>query len=504
MSQPNSLSALGQLARLTDRRHSHGFNLPLFWMKTAGSCGVGDFGDLRCAVDWCAEIRWQIIQLLPLCDTWDGTSPYSGICAFSLNWIYIDVREWLTDSERAIAQSLNAHPTVSYPQVRAFKHSVLQRITAQGKFDSETLEFTQEHSWVIKYARFCACKESFDSAAWWTWPELDEQCETFRAKEQFYATAQYLAYSQLRKVKDYAQAQGVKLKGDLPILMQRDSCDVWANPTWFNLSQEVGAPPDMYAPDGQNWGFPPCQWPSMHQSGFAWWKERLAAADLCFHLYRLDHIAGFFRLWCIPTGQLGKDGKYLPQIDDECEKWGRENLAAVLTAGKALPVGEDLGTIQPLVRRVMSDLGIPGTKIMRWERDWNQGGIYIPGAKYSACSMTSVSTHDSQTLTQWWRECRGESDEFAASRGWPWSSQLSPDRRFDILRDSHSSNSALHINLLAEYLPLFPQIAPGIEEQRINIPATRADTNWTVRSPVNFDAISKSGELLETMRQLAR
>lgn len=504
MSLPPSPSARGQLARLSDRRHCHGFNLPLFWVKTATSCGVGDFGDLKTVIDWCAEIGWQVVQLLPLCDSWDGPSPYSAICAQSLNWIYLDLREELIGSERQTARSLNARHAVFYQQVRAFKRSVLGRLIDRGRFQLETAQFVRDHPWVGRYARFCACKESFNSSAWWTWPPLDEKSGPFRARVQFYATAQYLAYRQMGEAKERARAKGVFIKGDLPILMQRDSCDVWAHPDWFDLSFEVGAPPDLYAPNGQNWGFPPTRWPSMHQTGFTWWRERLAAADLCFHLYRLDHIAGFFRLWCIPSGRSGSEGQYSPKSDAECEHWGRKNLSAVLEAGKALPVGEDLGTIQPLVRRVMSELGIPGTKIMRWEREGAPGGAFTPAAHYPVCSMTSVSTHDSQTLSQWWRECPDESKVFAASKSWPWTGQLSPDQRFGILRESHRSNSALHINLLAEYLPLFPEIAPGIEDQRINVPATWSAANWTVRCPVDFETIFANIALLNVMRELVK
>lgn len=485
-----------------DRKSAHGINVPLFWLKSQRSCGVGDFGDLCSLIEWCAAIRWQIIQLLPLCDTWDEPSPYSAICSLAINWIYLDVGAWLNDDDRVRARELNARATLSHLDVRAFKRTIVERAIENGRYAHSAEMFAEDHSWVHAYARFSAYKESLNSSAWWTWPQLDEKSASFRKRLRFFKSVQYLAYDQLRRAKDHAQTLNVQLKGDLPILMRRDSCDVWRHSHWFDPTQEVGAPPDFYAPDGQNWGFPPCNWPAMHEGGFSWWAERLKAADTCFHLYRLDHIAGFFRLWCIPTGCFGVHGRYVPDQTADWEYWGRKNLTALLKLGKALPIGEDLGTIPPIVRQVMLELGIPGTKVMRWERYWDSTGGYIPVEKYPFCSMTSVSTHDSPTLAQWWRESPQEARLFADQFALPYKEQLSSENRFAILRDSHRSGSQLHINLLLEYLPLFASIAPGVESQRINTPGVVSPDNWTRRSPVYFDEIKEHLGFQSVLRDL--
>ncbi len=489
--------------RIGSRRHHHGFNLPLFWLKSPNSCGIGDFSDLKLLIDWCALINWQIIQLLPLCDTWDETSPYSAISATSLNWIYVDISDMLCESERSEARALNELNYVAYSRVRAFKRSVIERKCDEGAFISEALLFAQDHPWVAPYARFCSLKETFGSTAWWTWPPLDEQSPCFQRRYRFFITAQHLAFWQLRSAKEYAEKYSVKIMGDLPILMSRDSCDVWRHPDWFDVTQEVGAPPDQYAPNGQNWGFPPYKWGEIQRSDYSWWRERLNAADQYFHLYRLDHIAGFFRLWCIPLNEEGKRGSYFPRTAEEMEHLGRANLRAISSAGRALAIGEDLGAISPIIRQVMSELGIPGTKVMRWERTWQKGAAFTPMSQYPFCSMTTVSTHDSQTLSQWWRDQPDESSLLAETMKSRWNQELNVDQRLEILRQSHTSNSSLHINLLLEYLALFPEIAPGIADQRINVPGTISKSNWTCRCPVDFHIIAKHIGLLEVMRSLA-
>lgn len=494
---PNALQDLGS------RRHLHGFNVPLFWLKSSTSCGIGDFLDLKRAIDFCAQIEWQIIQLLPLCDTWEEASPYSAISSLSLNWVYLDLSSVLLPQERFRADQLNALPTVSYPRVRSFKRGVIERLCEEGIFWSEALDFSRQQTWVEPYARFCSLKEIYRSTAWWTWPPTDEKSIDFQRRCRFFITAQYWAYRQLREVKEYAEKRSIFLKGDLPILMSLDSCDVWRHPDWFDLEKEVGAPPDLYAPLGQNWGLPPYRWDAIEQSDYRWWRERLQAADHGFHLYRLDHIAGFFRLWTIPRGKKANQGAFWPEQFRDWESAGRRHLQAILTAGKAIPIGEDLGDIPSVIRKVMAELGIPGTKVLRWERSWGERARFTPIKNYPSCSLTCVSTHDSQTLSQWWRECPLESKLFASSKAQCWTQELTSKWRWEILRDAHASNSVLHINLLSEYVSLFPEISPSIAEQRINVPGTVSQINWTCRCPVYFQEISNHSELIQVMRLLA-
>ena len=157
-----------------------------------------------------------------------------------------------------------------------------------------------------------------------------------------------------------------------------------------------------------------------------------------------------------------------------------------------LPIGEDLGTVPTEVRKTMADLGICGTKVMRWERYWEEDSSFIPLDKYPQESMTTVSTHDSETLLGWWQEQEKEAKAFCKEKGWTYSKELSHEKYTEILRASHHTSSLFHINLIGEYLAAFPDLSwASSKEERINIPGTTGKQNWSYRIRPTLEEVSE-------------
>ena len=229
----------------------------------------------------------------------------------------------------------------------------------------------------------------------------------------------------------------------------------------------------------------------------------MQVASNYYHIYRIDHIVGFFRIWAISPKKTAKDGLFIPHDKTIWVEHGRQIMWMMLEKCEMLPIGEDLGVVPPEVRSCLSMLGICGTKVVRWERRWEDDQQYIPFSEYSLDSMTTVSTHDSEPLQLWWKNHPDEAKLYAAFQGWNFDSQLTPEQHKDLLRKCHTSNSLFHINLLLEYLALVPEFKwPNIEDDRINAPGTISDCNWTSRFRPTLEEIIQNQNLKTIMQDL--
>lgn len=462
-------------------RSRHGINIPLASLRTHKSAGIGEFYDLIPLIDWCHEVGFEVIQLLPLNDSGNDLSPYNALSSCALHPLYLSLGP--------LSPLLNSLPRISYQEVLALKLSYLQhdfktsthKLTQHPRFQ----DFVSKRRWLVPYALFKVLKEKFHHFSWMSWPEelkhpeFKKLAAEYEEKMQFYLVLQYLCHLQLTEVKEYARSKGILLKGDLPLLVSKDSADAWHQPDLFDFTDSVGAPPDQYNPEGQSWGFPLFKWEAQN---FSWWKEKLQTASDYYDLYRIDHVVGLFRIWAIPSDKTPKEGRFLPQNPDLWIPQGKEALHMMLKSSSMLPIAEDLGTVPRDVRTTLAELGICGTKVIRWEREYDQGGNFIPFDRYPLLSMTTVSTHDSETLALWWQNSREEAKAFCKFQGWSDSPHLSFEKRLALLRAAHHTSSLFHINLLPEYLALFPElVAPDPSDERINIPGKILSTNWTYR-----------------------
>ena len=328
--------------------------VPVFSLRTKGSFGVGDFGDLKMMIDWVAETKQKVLQVLPINDTtsthtWTDSYPYSCISIFALHPQYADLRQLpqIADKKKAtefeaLRKELNELKQIDYERVNDAKTDYLRIIFQQeGEQVMKTLDFKQflkdnEH-WLVPYAQYCHLRDTFgnvDFSTWKgheTWHEQDRGALLNpRSKEfnnvAFYYYVQFVLNNQMRGAHEYAMARGVILKGDIPIGVNRNGCDVWHEPQYFNLNSQAGAPPDSFSVNGQNWGFPTYNWQRMIEDGCQWWIRRFQNMSKFFDAYRIDHVLGFFRIWAITTscvhGLLGQFAPSLAMTRDEIEGYG--------------------------------------------------------------------------------------------------------------------------------------------------------------------------------------
>jgi 4-alpha-glucanotransferase len=280
---------------------------------------------------------------------------------------------------------------------------------------------------------------------------------------------------------------------------------VWLHRKIFDLEYSAGAPPDMFSVDGQNWGFPVYNWDALAKQHYRWWKERLKWASRYYHIYRIDHIVGFFRIWTIPRNLDGKSGKFVPEDENLWIDHGQRLIMMMLESNEMLPIGEDLGVVPTTVRECLTTLGICGTKVMRWERKWEEDKRYIPAQEYPIISMTTVSTHDSETLQQWWQMNPQEAQDYAIFKGWHYQPVLSREYHQAILWESHHTASLFHVNPLQEYLALIPGLTqPHLEDERINVPGIVSKKNWTYRFKPSLEELTSNSTLKHCIQEIIK
>lgn len=328
--------------------------IPVFSLRSEGSFGVGDFGDLKLMIDWVAQTHQRVLQVLPINDststhTWTDSYPYSCISIFALHPQFCDLRQLpaLKDKVEAdrfemLREELNGLPQIDYERVNNAKTKYLQLLFKQeGKEVLATEDFKEffkhtEH-WLVPYAQYCYLRDkngTCEFAKWkghTQWNEADRaslsnpQNKAFKDVAFFYYV-QFVLDRQMRSAHDYARARGVILKGDIPIGVNRNGCDVWHEPEYFHLDSQAGAPPDGFSVNGQNWGFPTYNWDRMIADGCQWWVRRFQNMQQYFDAYRIDHVLGFFRIWAIPAdcvhGLLGQFQPALAMSREEIKSYG--------------------------------------------------------------------------------------------------------------------------------------------------------------------------------------
>jgi 4-alpha-glucanotransferase len=317
-----------------------GIAVPVFGLRSEKSFGTGEFSDLIALVDWIKLTGIRMIQVLPVNDTtatntWMDSYPYSAISAFALHPLYISL-EKLADGgfAKQLQQlekerlRLEALPALDYEAVTKIKRTFVAAVYKEnGKQVFQTASyktyFENNRHWLIPYAAYSHLRDEYDTVDFNQWPAHDTYNESEIKKlvdahpveiGLFYFT-QYHLHQQLKEATAYARANGIVVKGDIPIGVSRSSADAWQDPTLYNMDYQAGAPPDDFAVKGQNWGFPTYNWQRMREDGFAWWKKRFAQMNDYFDAFRIDHILGFFRIWSIPLDAVeGIMGHFVPAI----------------------------------------------------------------------------------------------------------------------------------------------------------------------------------------------
>ncbi len=419
--------------RIGIRRRS-GMLAPLFSVYSRRSLGIGELADLKLLIDWAGLTGNSIIQLLPANETGAIFCPYDSISSFALEPAYISLEETTPAKNKSVKEKIRnlkkaftaGRPHVDYAVKKEKMRLLWEIYLYDEESDSGQLrEFKEENAyWLLDFALYKAIKDHNRGCAWYGWEDKyknrDSQTLEYFKKEHekeinFQIWVQWQLHKQFKEVRTYAESKKILIKGDLPILVSRDSADVWAHPEFFKLEFAAGAPPDMYAALGQRWGMPTNNWAGIKASGYGYLKEKLRYAENFYHILRIDHVVGLFRIWSIPYNEpqqnQGLNGFFDPQEENKWGEHGREILSVMLKNTKMLLCAEDLGVIPKVCTDTLSELGILGNDVQRWVKDWKAKHDFLKTQDYRALSAAMLSTHDTANWPAWYEFEAGTVDE---------------------------------------------------------------------------------------------
>ena len=307
-----------------------GVAVPVSTLRSEESCGIGEFLDLVPLGSFCKKTGIDLIQILPINDTGTQISPYSALSAYALHPVYLRLSslsgsEEFTDEIDGLRDEFEHTERIPFEGVLKKKLDICRKIYESAfeniKRDEELVRWIEHNPWVKVYGVYKTVKSENDEKHWKEWKkmrdpglqEVEEYWSSHTKEVLFHAWLQLNLEKQLKQAVDTLSSINIALKGDIPILMNEDSADVWMHRKYFRLDYRAGAPPDMYSDTGQNWGFPIYEWETLEQEEFGWWKGRLNQAEKFFHAFRIDHVLGFFRIWAIPAYEETADmGYYIP------------------------------------------------------------------------------------------------------------------------------------------------------------------------------------------------
>lgn len=458
--------------------------------------GIGTMGkQARKFVDFLVKGGQKYWQILPICPTSYGDSPYQSFSSFAGNPYFIDLeylcRDKLLTKKECESFQWGSNPKyVDYGIMYESRYALLRKVYARftKKEPQDFEKFCEnEKQWLDDYALFMALKDANGGQAWSNWDKslrlrekkaMEEATEKYSEEIRFYKMLQYLFYQQWNALKTYANEAGIEIIGDVPIYVAGDSADVWANPDQFYLDENLepievaGCPPDAFSDDGQLWGNPLFRWDVMKKDGYTWWTRRIKAMSELYDIIRIDHFRGFDSFYAIPAkDDTAKNGQWKqgPGMDLFCE------LEKKL--GKLPIIVEDLGFLTPSVHKLLKDSGFPGMKVIQFAFDSREESDYLPHTYTNHC-VVYTGTHDNDTVMGWMKTAPKASVKYAKEylnltkeEGYNWG----------MMRAAWSSVADMAIVPMQDILGLG-------SEARINTPSTLGN-NWKWRAtPEQIDA----------------
>jgi 4-alpha-glucanotransferase len=403
-----------------------GVLIPLFSVYSKNSYGIGDLGDLKLVVDWAKATANSIIQLLPMNEMGGLFCPYDAVSSFALEPAYI----CLGDFPELVGKKFNSAAADSNYVDYSFKAQKLKLLwdiylacDLSEAFDFE--EFQRKNAyWLLDFALFKTLKEYHGQKPWYEW-EPDFKNRTPEAlsrfqqehieKVTFEMWLQWILFKQFKAASQYATSKDIFIKGDLPVLVSRDSADVWSHLEFFKLGFAAGAPPDMYASLGQRWGMPTYNWEAIARNDYRYIIEKLKIAQEFYDILRIDHVVGLFRIWSIPYDDApenqGINGSFDPPDEYQWHQHGRKILSVLVQNTQMLLCAEDLGVIPKCCTDTLLEFGIPGNDVERWVKDWNVRHDFLAPEQYRQLAVAMLSTHDTTNWLAWWQYEAGTVDE---------------------------------------------------------------------------------------------
>jgi 4-alpha-glucanotransferase len=551
---------------LSPEKKIAGVLVPLFALRSEKDLGIGDVGALRQFIDWVAGIGFKLVQLLPINETGADNSPYNAISAIAIEPTTLHLaanspQDLTPEDFDALVADVDLaslrHGGVKYRHVKKLKRRLLEKAFANFSArasEERRLEFRmfceEQAAWLRDYAFFRVLMEkNDDSAAWNRWAAQHQSIERARSwlrdlprdqeaalttRQEFFCYVQWVAHQQWRAVSSHAEERGVVLMGDISFGVSYYSTDVFARSDEFVLDWCGGAPPEPHFKDdaftqkwGQNWGIPLYRWEKMRANNFAWWRQRARAVRNIFHLVRIDHVQGFYRIYAFPwrpaknkqflpldlhqmlEQTAGRAPHFVPRHDETVEnreankRDGEEYLRVVLEeAGASRVVGEDLGVVPEYARPHLRSLGIAGFKVPQWEA---RGGTITTGDKYERLSVATYATHDHKPIRALWEEAfqrptanaeqsRDTLERIAAFAGLNGKIEtLDFERDFypAIMEALFKSESWIAIVMITDLLA---------RKYRFNVPGTKANLNWTRRMQRSIAQLRSSRKEQKRMR----
>jgi 4-alpha-glucanotransferase len=500
-----------------------GVLIPLFSIRTPEGWGLGEIPDLVPMARWARQAGFSIVQMLPVNQASGGQdSPYAALTAFALDPVYLALDRCpdflatggafaLPKEDQELLAQVRQSPGVRWGDVRALKNRALERAFAsflerEWQRDSPRAQalrgFIQRHrAWLDEFALFVALHEAHGDQSWDAWePALRERepAALQAAKERLSRRVLALQWIQWQldeqwtAIRQAVNQMGVKLMGDLPFVVAGDSADVWSRRGDFRMDARVGVPPDAFSADGQDWGLPVYRWDVMRQNDYAWFRARSRRAAELFDYYRVDHVVGLYRTYYRTPD---KKAAFIP-AEVPAQTQNGESVLQLLSE-RATVIAEDLGVVPDFVRASLTKLGIPGYRVLRWEKDLK---VFRDPAQWPALSVAVTGTHDTDSLADWFEGM--DEEEREAFLALPGMKKLRADapEKFDArVRDAllelvYASGSDLVL------LPF--QDALGHRE-RVNVPGTTVESNWTYRMPMEVGALEKDQATAQRLSSLA-
>jgi 4-alpha-glucanotransferase len=487
-----------------------GLLLPLSSVR-GPSGDLGSYADAGAVASWLVSAGCTLWQLLPLNEVAPGQdSPYAASSSCALEPVYVDLRSVdeigeLTDAEKAVFDEARAAPEVDFAKYRAVKRSALARgfakFTESGGLQ-KLRGFREEHrDWIEEWALYRALHERRNTS-WRDWEPglrdrdpkaLDRARAELRSAIDELVYVQWIADQQWREGRRAANAQGVKVLGDLPFMVAGDSADVWGFQHLFRFDATVGVPPDAYSAEGQDWGLPVPRWDEMRARGDPWLHLRSRRAAELYDAFRVDHVVGLYRTYARP---IDKSPPFFIPPDEPRQRQQGERILSLL-GEQAEVLAEDLGVVPDYVRESLAEQEIPGTKVLRWENDL---GVPRDVTKFPHVSVAVTGTHDTEALWTWWealaeweREYQLKQPQLARLRG-PDQKRYTPRTRDALLELAYSASSD------ALLIPVTDALG---WKDRMNTPGTVGAHNWTFRLPWSLGELSFAEEPVATALRLA-
>ena len=478
--------------------------------------GIGCFSQAAYDfVDWLRDAGQTFWQILPICPTSYGDSPYQSFSTFAGNPYYISlealIEEGVLTRAECDAADFGSDPAdIAYDKLYQHRYPLLRKAYERSDISKNAAyqRFVSENQWWLSdFALFMALKNFFGGKCWYDWPEdirlrwgfaLDYYRRELYYDIEFQMYMQFKFFEQYRALKAYANEQGVKIVGDIPIYVAMDSADTWAHPELFQLDEKnvplavAGCPPDGFSATGQLWGNPLYRWDYHRQTGYQWWLSRLW---YCFQLYdvtRIDHFRGFDEYYAIPYGaETAAVGQWEKGPGLDLFRCAQEHL------GWHEVIAEDLGYVTDSVRQLVRDSRFPGMKVLEFafdSRDTGSASDYLPH-NYTENSVAYTGTHDNETLVGWFQVISGEEKKMARDYA---CDHYTPEEEL------HRVFIALSMRSSSKYCIIPMQDYLGLDNScRMNKPST-IGVNWRWRLTKEQLSPALQEEIAEVTRRYGR